>query len=126
MKQQPQPKKKGLDPESAFELQKIDCNCNDCGHMQRVKEIKIRWDYFMKEVDHKAYRDEKEKASYALYDKGIRGLQLNKVMFAKFQPTRVTPINYGLCKKLVKIVSFLPATFSFDTQDCFVHRKELK
>lgn len=98
-----QQKPKGISPESAFELQLIDCNCNDCGFLQRIKEIKCRWDYFHKELDHKAYTEEKSKASYALYDAGVRGIQLTKVANAKFAPIRKSPINYGLCKKLAMI-----------------------
>lgn len=33
-----------MDKESIFELQKIDCNCNDCIFMVRDFETKQKWD----------------------------------------------------------------------------------
>lgn len=33
-----------MDRESIFELQKIDCNCNDCVFMVRDLEQKAKWD----------------------------------------------------------------------------------
>lgn len=33
-----------MDKESIFELQKIDCNCNDCCFMQRDLDKKRMWD----------------------------------------------------------------------------------
>lgn len=71
-----------MDKESVYELQKIDCNCNDCGYMKR---------------------------------------NLNK------PPKKNTPspINYGFCLRFNKQVSFIPAVLQLDTQDCFVHRKQL-
>lgn len=33
-----------MDKDSIFELQKIDCNCNDCAFMVRDIEKKKRWD----------------------------------------------------------------------------------
>lgn len=68
--------------ESIYELQLIDCNCNDCGYL-------------------------------------VRDLSRPP---AKGKPN---PINYGVCKKFEKEVSFIPATCQPDTQHCFIHRKDL-
>ena len=81
-----------MDKESLYQLQKIDCNCNDCGFMVRDFETKKFWD--SKEIN----KDQKN-ASHR--------------------------INYGNCSKLNKPVSFIPNTCQVETQNCFVHRKEI-
>jgi hypothetical protein len=35
------------------------------------------------------------------------------------------PVNYGLCLKYDKDVSFIPNTFQLETQRCFLHRKDM-
>jgi len=77
-----------MDKESLIELQKIDCNCNDCIHMVRNITKFKSYDYL--------YEDNK-KASYR--------------------------INYGLCMKFAKNVSFIPGNCQLQTQECFKHRR---
>ena len=33
-----------MDKESIYELQKLDCNCNDCGFMVRCNALREKWD----------------------------------------------------------------------------------
>jgi hypothetical protein len=79
-----------MDKESIFELQKIDCNCNDCKFMNRDFEK-------LKSFNH--IYEGREKASYR--------------------------INYGKCNKLDKDVSFIPNHCQIETQNCFIHRREI-
>jgi hypothetical protein len=79
-----------MDKESIFELQKIDCNCNDCKFMNRDFEK-------LKSFNH--IYEGREKASYR--------------------------INYGKCNALDKDVSFIPNHCQIETQNCFIHRREI-
>lgn len=69
--------------ESLYELQKIDCNCNDCGFM--VRNL------------------------LRLPQKGIP-----------------SPSNFGYCNKFEKDISFIPSTCLIETQQCFIHRKDIQ
>ncbi len=113
-----------MDKESIFELQKIDCNCNDCKHLVRdipafEKSLqfheKMQRNLFNSEVERmkekaKSWRDQKndlEKWCTLL-------VQADKMKF-QFDKSAAT-INYGSCAKLSKQVSFIPNTCQLETQ----------
>lgn len=48
--------------------------------------------------------------------------ELNKALKMSFQFDGSGLLNYGNCARFKKEVSFLPNTFSFETQKCFTHR----
>ena len=116
--------------ESIIELQKIDCNCNDCKYMVRdidkfnqslKNSEKIQFDAFEserikleKQVD-KAYKRNELEVGYSLEQL----LRKSKFQFNK----KDCVINYGNCSKLNKPVSFIPNTCQLETQDCFEHRR---
>lgn len=121
-----------MDKESVFELQKIDCNCNDCIFMQRsvdkFKEsqehhLKMQSDYF-KTLRNKVI----EKANFWKYKKNDLEKYSDIAMEAdrmKFQFDKsAAMINFGTCTKLNKEVQFIPNTCQLDTQECFKHRKD--
>jgi len=92
-----------------IELQKIDCNCNDCNFM--VRDIEK---YKKSLSTHRKWRldsFEKRKLLTGYSDK----FQFNK---------KEVSINYGRCNKLNKNVLFIPNTCQLETQECFNHRKE--
>jgi len=45
-----------MDNESVIELQKIDCNCNDCKFMLRDFEKRKRYDYLYQGAENASYR----------------------------------------------------------------------
>lgn len=119
-----------MDRNSIIELQKIDCNCNDCRHMVRdmaafENSVKLhrKWqlDYFTV-IRSKLY----EKANYWL-NKGEQNKHdtLKKEADGmKFQFDKsVCLINFGNCNKLSKSVTFIPNTCQHETQKCFEHRR---
>lgn len=89
-----------MNKESLYELQKIDCNCNDCKFMLRDIEK------FKKIKKQTIERQKKE-------HKG------NK----PFQFKGGAMVGYGNCTKFNKEVSFIPNVCQIETQNCFEHRK---
>ncbi len=127
-----------MDRESIYELQKIDCNCNDCGFMirdlerfKKSQEDHLMWQLnyfdtiknnFLKkalEYDHMFVVTKKEK--YLRKAAGCR-LEADKMKFV-FDPSEAM-INYGQCSKYKKDVSFIPNQCQLETQECFTHRKD--
>jgi hypothetical protein len=122
-----------LDKQSIFELQKIDCNCNDCRFMIRdVEKYKAsldahhtwQWDYFctLKEKLIKKARWYRR----IFYDIVRWDALFTEAESMKFQFDRSTcAINFGTCEKFHKDISFIPNTCQLDTQDCFEHRRNI-
>lgn len=98
-----------MDKESIFELQKIDCNCNDCFFMDRDFETQKKWQSFHRELQLKEFEHKKR----------IEEIRTN----AKFQFDKSGLLQYGKCLKLRKGISFIPNTCQIETQQCFKHRK---
>ena len=97
--------------ESIIELQKIDCNCNDCVFMVRdLEKFKSskQWHY---DLQLKYFNLIKEKTK-------------DEKMRFEFNSKSVS-INYGNCTKFNKPVSFIPNVFQLETQQCFKHRKDI-
>jgi hypothetical protein len=97
--------------ESIIELQKIDCNCNDCKHMVRDVE-------------------KFNKSKQWHYDNQLRYFNLikektkDKSMRFEFDSSEAS-IHYGNCTKLNKSVSFIPNVCQLETQECFEHRRNI-
>ena len=120
-----------MDKESIFELQKIDCNCNDCKFMVRniqkfkeSQELHHKWqeDYFksqqnalIKSAEEWKKKGEIEKYEYLIKESKKKTFQFNK---------NEVVIQFGNCVKFNKDVSFIPNTCQLETQDCFTHRKD--
>ncbi len=112
------------------ELQKLDCNCNDCKFMIRdmakFKESETTHDRWQKNhfdgivarmqrgVD-EHYKAQDFNAGYDLEKKA-------KAMKYQFD-RKECAINYGTCEKFSKGVSFIPGVLQLETQKCFEHRK---
>lgn len=113
-----------MTPDSIYELQKIDCNCNDCGYLLR--------DIYKKKHQDKVHEgwhlaDFKRELNQELFialsyrDKALLKKATDKTF--KFKKPNY---GYGFCKKFdLKPVEFIPATCQLETQNCFVHRKEI-
>lgn len=124
-----------MDKESIYELQKIDCNCNNCGHLtrdaqefERSLERHHRW-----QLDHfnTVKNNLLEKAKFYRKrgreddEKKARNCEVQAEKM-KFQFSKAeAKLNYGHCGKLNKPVSFIPDTCQLHTQECFEHRKDL-
>lgn len=122
--------KKLWDKESIYELQKIDCNCNNCFFLKRD----IEKYYAVLEQDKKdqlwLFENKKrrafEKANELIKrnrEKGLLALEAANKLSYSYQGDP-NPTLYGKCKKFDKDVSFRVNTCQLDTQDCFLHRKD--
>ncbi len=120
-----------IDISGIIELQKIDCNCNNCIFMQRDMITYKRWEIFHREIqqnefDRKKARMSKQIDEFYRQQEFTKGLALevewNSMKF-EFNKSYVS-FNYGTCTKFQKSVSFIPNTIQLDTQECFKHRKD--
>jgi len=112
----------------AYECQKIDCNCNDCGYMERDFDTYNNWKEANREMALDNFNHAKAKAiedALAIEDERGRQGALREANRMKFQFTPSTT-NYGKCLKFDKPVSFIPVVCQLETQDCFIHRKGIK
>lgn len=113
-----------------IELQKIDCNCNDCKFMVRdidrfkkslEQHHKWQLDYF-NTIRNNLYKKAKCWVDRGFPDKAmVLQKQADKMKF-QFDKKEVS-INYGYCDKFGKEVSFIPNTCQTETQECFSHRR---
>lgn len=124
-----------MDKESILELQKLDCNCNDCIHQirdnDRFKESLEQhkgWqlDYFNTLKNNLLKKAEWWKNKKNPKYNHEKGENLKKDAFKmRFQfDKKKASINYGYCDKFNKKISWLPNTLQLHTQECFIHRKE--
>ena len=129
--------------ESIYELQKIDCNCNDCKYLFRLldkqndilAESKVSDEeifYIVK--DRKAKYIQSTIESITKYKDFINDSEQKiqkqknklKLLLAKkyvYQGNK-SPSQYGLCLKFDKQITFIPNSCQIETQNCFVHRKD--
>lgn len=128
--------------ESIYQLQKIDCNCNDCAFFVRdlnklnsavaadrvlseeifniTKQRKI--DKCNKDIENIIkHRLLIKNADQKIVAKKEYLNLLNKKQFV-YQAQECKNL-YGHCNKFNKAVEFQPNTCQLDTQLCFVHRK---
>jgi len=98
-----------MDKESRYELQKIDCNCNDCFFMVRDFDTYKKWGSFHMDLQLKEFEHKKENGE----------IRPN----AQFQFDKSTLLQYGKCSKLGKGISFIPNVCQIETQECFKHRR---
>ncbi len=117
----------------SIELQKIDCNCNDCKFLWRDLELSKKWEdkarEYQEEEFNKSYHKAVEDANIAIFNakndadrRSCEGV-LRKAQKMKFQFNRISLIRYGGCAKLGKRVSFIEGICQLETQDCFEHRR---
>ena len=119
-----------MDKESIIELQKIDCNCNDCKFMERDGERFIkslndhhRWQLnYFNTIRDNLYRKAADWKRRGFPEKEeIVKREADKMKF-QFDKKEAT-INYGKCKKFDKQVSFIPNVCQLETKECFEHRR---
>lgn len=116
--------------ESIIELQCIDCNCNDCVHLSRniarLNTVRAEDDdnqyWFFRRIKARRIWSAREKIKK---DKEKGQIALESAIALEYNYTPQTcAINYGLCGKLKKEVSFIPNTLQLETQGCFEHRRK--
>ena len=112
-----------------IEIQKTDCNCNDCIFMQRNIARFNTWYAIYYHKQYNSWRNKKCRRILSArrkmqkdYEKGLIALNEAVAMVFNYFPQNAA-INYGTCTKLKKDVSFIPNTLQLNTQDCFQHRK---
>ena len=116
--------------DSIIELQKIDCNCNDCIFMERdvdkfkeslERHKKIQENYFNLHRGKllKRAREWRIKGDLLKYNTVANEADKMKFQFDK----KIVLINYGRCSKKNVDVTFIPNTCQPDTQECFSHRR---
>lgn len=121
--------------ESAYDLQKIDCNCNNCIFMYRDMDKYAYWREWNRKIQESDFNRNKAKAIFdaeqSILDaetpedkRSCEGI-LRKAHKMKFQFNTEGLISYGNCSKLSKPVSFIPNVCQIETQDCFVHRRDI-
>lgn len=117
-----------MDKESAYLLQKLDCNCNDCGYMERDLVTYQKWEDWHRALDLAEFEKKKAKAladAVALKDAKERQSALNIANKMKFHFEKKWLLQYGNCQKFKKQVYFTPGECRIETQECFVHRKDM-
>jgi hypothetical protein len=116
-----------MNKESMVELQKIDCNCNDCKHMVRDFETFNKWKKWQLEQDKKDFDRKKAKAiedAKKIMEEKSRNSMLSIANKMKYQAEKTSNINYGFCsKKNNKPITFLPCVCMIENQECFEHRR---
>lgn len=123
-----------MDKESLYLLQKLDCNCNDCAFLARNMDKfnesvefhrKLQLDYYNTLKQKLIERANYHKRRY--YDLEKWDKLLTEADNMKFQFNRSEAmISFGYCNKLNKDISFISNTCQIDTQQCFLHRKDLE
>jgi hypothetical protein len=98
-----------MDKESIFELQKIDCNCNDCKFMVRDMATFNKWADFHRELQLLEFNKKKS----------LGHIRIDSV----FQFDKSGLISYGHCSKINILISFIPNICQIETQGCFEHRR---
>lgn len=116
---------RNLDKQSIYLLQLIDCNCNDCFHMERDFFTYGKWEALERirqnlEFDRK--KAEALKIAEACEDPQGKQTLMHAWRKMRFMFDRQYLLNYGNCKKLNKPVSFIPNICQLETQQCFEHR----
>lgn len=113
--------------ESIYELQRIDCNCNDCGFMKRNFDAYKKWEAIEKVRQEKEFENKKEQAfeiaNNCEDEKGKQSL-LNIAKKMRFLFDKSKLLQYGDCLQFNKSVSFIVGICQIETQKCFIHRKD--
>lgn len=121
-----------MDRESITELQKIDCNCNDCKFMIRdfdkfKKSMAIHHEWqlnYFNTIRNNLYKKAADWLRRGFPDKhNVLKKEAGKMKF-QFDKKEIA-INYGDCIKFKKPISFIPGICQAETQSCFVHRKNI-
>lgn len=129
--------------ESIYELQRIDCNCNDCKHLFRLFDKQnnvLAADKISDEELFYLVRERKANNIQEAIDSLTKHIyiiqdaprkiekQKNKLKILLSEKYgyqgQKTPIQYGVCLELRKEITFIPNICQLDTQKCFVHRKD--
>lgn len=125
-----------MDNESAYLLQKIDCNCNECFFMKRDLAKYKKWEDWHRKTSFEDFSRRKEKAIREAENvikntederqkrSGVGMLRVANKM--KFQFDKFGLIKYGDCLKFNKPITFLIDVCQLETQSCFSHRKDHK
>lgn len=110
----------------SYDLQLIDCNCNNCIFMDRDLDLYKKWEQYHKEIQLEEFNKSKEKAIFEASqvpgDSGKGMLRVAEKM--RFQFEKKYLIQYGTCNKFKKPVTFIPGTCLIETQQCFKHRRD--
>ena len=117
----------------SIELQQLDCNCSDCGFLERSlanrqRHVDTHYDWQKHHFNELRLRKiEKAEEWIRKEQKDKAKVLLNEARKMEFvYDEGRCSLGFGKCTKFNKQVSFVPNTLQLDTQECFVHRKLLK
>jgi len=120
-----------MDKESIYELQKIDCSCNECGYLIRDIDKLKRINLELRKLHEDVFNLRKEnlirEAKQLILtnkEKGEKNLKKSLILEFHYNNSP-TPILYGNCSKFNKEISFIGGVLSIENQKCFVHRKDI-
>ncbi len=117
-----------MDKESIYELQRVDCNCNDCFFMKRNFETYAKWEDWNRRYQQQVFEKKREEAfkiAEACEDEVGKKTLLIMANKMKFHFDKSSLLQYGQCQKFEKQVSFIPMTCQIETQKCFIHRRDV-
>lgn len=134
-----------LKKEGICALQRIDCNCNDCGFLERLQnklneavanDKLYQEEFFNITIERKINKTlndienlEKHRSLIRNADDKIKGKQnyLSLLKKKKFgYQGQKTQSQYGRCLNFDKEITFFPNTCQIETQKCFIHRKDIQ
>ena len=112
---------------TSYELQKIDCNCNDCAFLIRDFDKLNGWKAKHQSWQRETFDKKKVKAisdAKRIGDAKSRETALRKANKLQFQFDATNTISYGHCDRFDKQISFIPNICQIETQECFEHRSD--
>jgi hypothetical protein len=123
-----------MNKESIIELQKIDCNCNDCKFLDRniaryntvvACDYDSQYWFFRRKKARRILSARKKiQKAITLQDKEKYMIALQEAVAMEFHYfVQNAPIQYGECSKFNTELSFIPNTTQLETQQCFEHRR---
>ncbi len=116
-----------MNPTDKTDLQKLDCNCNDCKFMVRdIQKFNDR-EQIAKKLQEEFFHICIKNALIRILDKRYDDVreELRKEILARKCVFVKNSTNYGFCSKFNKEISFWPNLLQLETQECFKHRKDL-
>ena len=99
------------DKEFRYQWQLIDCNCNDCGYLERDFALFKKWECWNREIQLRDFDNSKAK-----------GFVRNN---ASFQFDKSSLLMYGKCLNKGVSVSFIAGLCSLSNRTCFKHRRDI-
>lgn len=83
------------------------------------------WHYALALSEFEKAQEKAISEAQEIEDEANRNGMLRTAKKMKFQFDKTKLLNYGKCSRFGKSVSFIPNVCQIETQNCFIHRKDL-